>query len=97
MDPVTNVLAVFVFLAAFSTAPAGFDRMGAARSVCALGDRHSDDITADMARTTFLIAGYRARDLRKDCDNVWHAHATKGGVEIHVTLTQAGAVLAETD
>jgi hypothetical protein len=64
---------------------------------CDPGDK-SDNSTATDARKKLEAAGYaQVRDLKKGCDNVWHAKAVKGAQAVNLALTPQGQVFIETD
>ena len=66
-------------------------------SGCEAGDK-IDSSTADEARKKMERAGFQqVRDLKKGCDNFWHAIAVKDGRESHVVLTPQGEVMREGD
>lgn len=64
---------------------------------CDPGDK-SDNSTATDAKKKLEAAGYaQVRDLKKGCDNVWHAKAVKGTQAVNLALTPQGQVFIETD
>ena len=64
---------------------------------CDPGEK-SDNSTATDARKKLEAAGYaQVRDLKKGCDNVWHAKAMKGAQAVNLALTPQGQVFIETD
>jgi hypothetical protein len=66
-------------------------------SGCEAGVR-IDRTTVGDAKKKIEAAGYRqVRDLKKGCDNVWHATAVKDGNDVHVAVTPHGEVLPEGD
>lgn len=68
-----------------------------AYAACDPGDK-IDKSTAADATKKIEAAGYsRVHDLKKGCDNVWHAEAMKGGASAYVAVTPAGEVLQEQD
>lgn len=57
-----------------------------------------DDTTVADARTKIEAAGFeQVKDLRKGCDNFWHATAMKDGQAVRVVLTPDGKVIVEKD
>lgn len=55
-----------------------------------------DGTTVAGTRAKIIAAGFTdVRDLRKGCDNFWHAKAMKDGVETGVVVTPDGRVLTE--
>ena len=67
----------------------------AAQAACEPGTK-IDSSTADQARKKLEAAGYRkVRELKKGCDNVWHATAEKDGAETGVALTPDGKTYPE--
>ena len=64
---------------------------------CAPTDK-INNTTADDARKRMEEAGYtQVHDLRKGCDNAWHATAMKDGVQVFVVWNKEGQVLTEGD
>jgi len=71
--------------------------MRAAHAACEPGTK-IDSTTADQTRKKLEAAGYRkVRDLRKGCDNTWHATAEKDGAATGVAVTAQGQVYPERD
>jgi hypothetical protein len=61
-------------------------------------DARLDGTTADWAIKHILAGGYQGpRNLRKGCDNYWHADALKDGNIVHVVVTPQGELLTEDD
>jgi hypothetical protein len=57
-----------------------------------------DKTTAVETRAKLAKAGYtKVRDLRKGCDNTWHAKAMKAGGEEFVAVLADGKVVKEGD
>lgn len=57
-----------------------------------------DGSTVGGARKQMEGAGFRhVRELKKSCDNFWHATAIKDGSESHVALSPHGDVMREGD
>lgn len=57
-----------------------------------------DSSSATDAKRRLQGAGYTdVRDLRKGCDNVWHARAQQGGFDVNVALEPSGQIFRETD
>jgi hypothetical protein len=66
-------------------------------AACEKGDK-LDKTTAAETRQKLAKAGYtKIRDLRKGCDNTWHAKATKAGAEESVAVLADGTVVKEGD
>lgn len=87
-------LAALLTLVAFGTRPAVIPPAYAA---CEPGER-IDKSTADDARKKLMTAGYsNVHDLKKGCDNVWHAIATHNGKEGRVALEPSGKIYPEGD
>jgi hypothetical protein len=64
---------------------------------CDPGDK-PDNSTAADAKKKLEAAGFtQVRDLKKGCDNVWHAKAVKGTQAVNVALTPQGQAFVETD
>ena len=62
---------------------------------CMAGDR-IDSSTAQQAAVKMQNAGYRAmHDLKKGCDNYWHALAMREGQQVQIVLSPAGNVMPE--
>lgn len=86
------LLAALVFAASPAPVP-----MRAAHAACEPGEK-IDASTADQARKKIEAAGYRkVRQLKKGCDNFWHAMAEKDGAPAAVALTPQGQVYPERD
>jgi hypothetical protein len=67
------------------------------RNNCAPEDK-IDSSTMAQAKQKMEAAGYaQVHDLRKGCDNYWHAEAMKGGAEAYVALSPTGTVMPEGD
>ncbi len=57
-----------------------------------------DNTTAAETKQKIEAAGYTApTDLRKGCDNFWHASALKDGNKVLLVVTPAGEVIEERD
>ena len=86
--------------ALFSIAPAALFPIAPAALAagnCDPGDK-LDSSTAADARKKLEAAGYsQVRDLKKGCDNVWHAKAVKDGGAVNLALTPDGQIRRETD
>jgi len=68
-----------------------------AQAGCEAGDK-IDGSTLGGAKKQMESAGYRGvRELKKSCDNFWHAMATKDGTESRVLLSPAGQVTRDGD
>jgi hypothetical protein len=91
-----RVITVLFTAAALATFAAGtLSAPRPALAACEPGDR-VDKSTADDARKKIQAAGYRnVRDLKKGCDNFWHATATKDGQQVFVVLSPQGEVVTE--
>ena len=64
---------------------------------CEFGER-IDGSSATDAKRRIESAGFQnVRDLRKGCDNVWHARASAYGQDINVALSPEGQVMRETE
>lgn len=71
--------------------------IGPAWAACDPGDK-LDKTTADETRQKLQKAGYtKICDLRKGCDNTWHAKASKGGADEFVAVLPDGTVVKEGD
>lgn len=69
--------------------------IGAAQAACGPGDV-IDGTTVAETKQKIEAAGYtEPTDLRKGCDNFWHASALKDGNKVLVLVTPAGEVLEE--
>jgi peptidase YpeB-like protein len=67
------------------------------RNNCDPGDK-LDSSTLPQAKKKMEAAGYtQVKDLRKGCDNYWHASAMKSGSEVFIVLSPAGQVMQEGD
>ena len=91
-----RVLAIIAVLAAGAI---GFGpaEVGVAHAGCD-ADVKLDHSTADQARKKMEAAGYRQiTELKKGCDNYWHAKAMKGATAVRIVLTPQGEVLTEGD
>jgi len=67
------------------------------RNNCAPEDK-IDSSTLPQAKKKMEAAGYtKVQDLRKGCDNYWHATAMKGGSQVFIVLSPAGQVMQEGD
>lgn len=66
-------------------------------AACDPGDK-LDKTTVDETRQKLQKAGYKSiHDLRKGCDNTWHAKATKDGTESSVAVLADGTVVKEAE
>ncbi len=82
--------------AVFTTGPAPLVEK-AAYAACEPTDK-IDRSTVGDARKKIEAAGYRnVRNLRKGCDNYWHASAEKDGAPVLVVLSPQGEVMPEGD
>jgi len=87
----------FVFAAAIGLVAGSIGTAGGARAACEAGEKIDKTTVAD-ARKAIETAGYRqVRDLRKGCDNYWHAVATKDGNAVNVVVSPKGEVMTEGD
>lgn len=91
---ITKTITVIAFV--FATAVAGLvGTTNPARAACEAGDK-IDKTTVEDTRKAIEKAGYRqARQLRKGCDNFWHATATKDGATVYVVVSPQGEVMTE--
>jgi hypothetical protein len=68
---------------------------GPAWAGCSPGDK-IDGSTADEAKHKIEAAGYtQVSDLKKGCDNYWHAIAMKDGASVGVVVSPQGEVMTE--
>jgi hypothetical protein len=66
-------------------------------SGCEAGEK-IDGSTADTAKKKIAAAGFlKIHELKKSCDNFWHAIAMGDGAEVRVVLTPQGKVMREGD
>jgi hypothetical protein len=66
-----------------------------ALAACMAGD-HIDSSTAQQAAVKMEHAGYtQVHDLRKGCDNYWHAIAMGNGTQDEIVLSPDGSVMLE--
>lgn len=64
---------------------------------CEFGER-IDGSSATDAKRRIESAGFQnVRELRKGCDNVWHARASAYGADVNVALSPDGQVMRETE
>jgi hypothetical protein len=90
-----RVITVLLTAVALATFAGSLSSPRPALAACEPGDR-IDKSTADDARRKIQAAGYRnVRDLKKGCDNFWHASATKDGTQVFVVLSPQGEVVTE--
>ncbi len=69
----------------------------AAYAGCEAGTK-IDRSTANDARRKIMAAGYKdVGDLKKACDNFWHAKAMKDGAPVRVALAPSGQIYPEGD
>jgi peptidase YpeB-like protein len=86
--------AAAAILAGIPVLPASAQQM---RNNCAPEDK-IDASTMAQAKQKLEAAGYtQIHDLRKGCDNYWHAEAMKGGQTAFVALSPQGQALPEGD
>lgn len=89
-----------IFAAAIVTAAAFtglIGTSGTARAACEAGDK-IDKTTVDDTRKKIETAGYRqVRNMRKGCDNFWHASAAKDGKSVNVVVSPQGDVMTDGD
>jgi hypothetical protein len=80
-----------------ASAGAGVPVVPSAQAACMAGDK-IDGTTANDARKKIEGAGYSmVRDLKKGCDNVWHAEAMRGSEAVHVAMLPQGQITPEGD
>ena len=93
-----RIAAALIALAAAALALDGAAGSAAfAAGNCEPGDK-VDNSTATDAKKKIEAAGYsQVRDLKKGCDNVWHAKAVKDGAPANLALGPDGQVRRETD
>lgn len=66
-----------------------------ASAACMAGD-HIDASTARQAAKKMAQAGYlKAHDLKKGCDNYWHAVALQNGKPVEISLSPQGTIVLE--
>jgi hypothetical protein len=88
----TGLLAA-VAVIALAAGPQG--GVNTARAACDAGER-IDGSTAASAKRAMEAKGYtQVRDLKKGCDNYWHAIATQGGATVRIVLSPQGDVVTE--
>jgi hypothetical protein len=93
-----NAMMIVALSAALMTAP-GFHVASAQQMTnnCAPEDKIDSSILA-QAKQKLMAVGYtQVHDLRKGCDNFWHAQAMKDGAAVRVALSPAGKALPEGD
>lgn len=62
---------------------------------CWIGDK-IDNSSTENARKKMEAENFRqVNDLRKGCDNFWHAKATKDGAVVNIVLSPQGKVMIE--
>ncbi|MCC7048303.1 MAG: hypothetical protein IT562_16435 [Alphaproteobacteria bacterium] len=64
---------------------------------CQFGERIDGSTAADARRRIEAAGLTNVRDLRKGCDNVWHATANAGGGDVYVALSPSGEIMRETN
>ena len=85
----------FAIAAAITLSDGSVPITDSARAACD-GEDKIDKSTATDAREKIEAAGYqKVRDLRKGCDNYWHATAEKENKSLYVVLTPKGEVMEE--
>lgn len=88
---------LFALATAVALAAGPHGTVAPAYAVCDRGEM-IDGSTAAQAKRKIEAAGYQnARDLKKGCDNYWHAIVTRNGGPIRVVLSPQGEVLIEKD
>lgn len=66
-----------------------------ALAACMAGD-HVNSSTARQAAEKFEKAGYTGvHELKKGCDNYWHAVASRGGKQDEIVLSPQGNIMLE--
>jgi hypothetical protein len=95
----TGLLAAAAVIALVAAPHSNLNPIGSAPAFarCDPGER-IDGSTANDARRAMQRAGYaNIRDLRKGCDNYWHAIATRDGATMRIVLAPSGEILREGD
>ena len=64
---------------------------------CEFGERLDGSTMADAKRRIEAVGLTGVRDLRKGCDNMWHAKANANGSEVNIAVSPDGQVLRETE
>ena len=93
----TTLLATATIIALAISPQRGINPVGInpAYAVCDPGER-LDGSTAASARRAMEAAGYsQVRDLKKGCDNYWHAIAMRDGMTMRIVLSPTGEILRE--
>ena len=86
----TGLLAALAVTGLALSAPLAYDG-------CPAAD-HIDGSTAAQATQKMERAGYaHGRDLKKGCDNYWHANAEQNGKPEMIVLAPDGKVMMEND
>ncbi len=79
------------------TAPKLDSKWSQVSNNCEFGERIDGSTAADARRRIEAAGLTNVRDLRKGCDNVWHATASAGGGDINVAVSPGGEVMRETN
>ena len=64
---------------------------------CEFGESIDGSSSTDAKRQIESAGFQGVRDLRKGCDNVWHARASANGMDVNVALSPDGQVMRETE
>ncbi len=90
-----HVIAAIVMAVALLAGARGPFTVTPAYAACDAGD-HIDKSTATDAKKKITAAGYtQVRDLKKGCDNFWHAAAMKDNAPVNVVVSPQGEVMTE--
>jgi hypothetical protein len=85
----------FAATAAIALAGGSVNTIDRAYAACEPGDK-IDRSTVEDARKKIQAAGYqKVGNLKKGCDNYWHATAEKNGAQVFVVLSPQGEVMEE--
>ncbi len=90
-------LSAVAIAAAIALSAGSIQFVGSAHAACDVGEK-IDRSTVGDARKKIEAAGYqKISNLRKGCDNYWHASAEKDGKPVFVVLSPQGEVMPEGD
>lgn len=89
---------LFIAIALTLTVPAGMAVLSeSVYSACDPGEKIDASTAADV-RKKIEAAGYqKVKNLKKGCDNYWHAQAEKDGKPVFIVLSPQGEVMQEGD